>query len=116
MPNPLTRRIEQFNTFSAAEEARLNDIADHPTKTYAQAPANLDASDQEALLGLPYTERTYEPGRYIVREGQIPDSSALILSGLAYRHKLTPERLHPARATVRLHSGLAQAEAGSRVQ
>jgi CRP-like cAMP-binding protein len=48
-------------------------------------------ADETALLGLPFQTRTVEQGRYLVREGERPTSATLILSGLAYRHKVTPE-------------------------
>lgn len=51
--------------------------------------ARLSASDHVALLSLPYRVQRYEAGRYIVREGSLPEQSALVLSGLAHRHKVT---------------------------
>ena len=53
--------------------------------------APLDQADEQALLALPYRVQTVEPAVYVVREGQQPDRSCLILSGLAYRHKVTVE-------------------------
>ena len=53
--------------------------------------AALDDSDREALRSLPHRVQTCEPGRYIVREGAPVDESALILSGFAYRHKITAD-------------------------
>ena len=53
--------------------------------------APLDEEDRRALLALPRHLRTVDPGAYMVREGQMPDRSCLILSGFAYRHKLTVE-------------------------
>jgi CRP-like cAMP-binding protein len=55
--------------------------------------AELGAKDRQALLELPYTIRVVEAGRYIAREGTGSDSSALILSGIAFRHKLTVDGL-----------------------
>jgi CRP-like cAMP-binding protein len=51
--------------------------------------APLNEQDKQALLDLPYQTRWVEAGRYIVREGDHPPGVALILSGLAYRHKIT---------------------------
>jgi CRP-like cAMP-binding protein len=51
--------------------------------------APLNEQDKQALLDLPYQTRWIEAGRYIVREGDHPPGVALILSGLAYRHKIT---------------------------
>lgn len=52
---------------------------------------DLDAGDRQALLALPYRLQTVEPAAYVVREGDRPDRSCLIVSGLAYRHKVTVE-------------------------
>ena len=46
-------------------------------------------TDRKALLGLPYTLKSAEPGKYLVREGMRTDESSLIVSGLAFRQKLT---------------------------
>jgi CRP-like cAMP-binding protein len=51
--------------------------------------AILDDGDRQALLALPYVLRTYEPASYLVREGDVPDQCAVLLSGFAYRQKLT---------------------------
>jgi CRP-like cAMP-binding protein len=53
--------------------------------------AALDDSDCNALRSLPHRVQNYEPGRYVVREGAHVDESALILSGLAFRHKITAD-------------------------
>jgi len=62
--------------------------------------ARIDDADREALLALPYRQQTHEPSVYIVREGQRPERSCLILSGFAVRHKLTIEG---ARQIVSVH-------------
>lgn len=62
--------------------------------------AQLDESDRKALRALPYDLKLMEAGRYIVREGSSPDHSALLISGLAYRHKITAEG---ARQIVSIH-------------
>ena len=49
----------------------------------------LTDADREALLALPFTPRTFEPGKFLIREGTSAANSALIVSGLAYRHKST---------------------------
>ncbi len=51
----------------------------------------LDDADRSALHSLPYQIKTAEAGAYIVREGAPTEKSALILSGLAFRHKLTAD-------------------------
>jgi CRP-like cAMP-binding protein len=62
--------------------------------------APLDEGDRRALLELPHTVQTVEPAAYVVREGDRPARSCLILSGFAYRHKLTVEG---ARQIVSVH-------------
>jgi CRP-like cAMP-binding protein len=54
-----------------------------------EAHAILDDGDRAALLALPHALRTYEPSSYLVREGDVPEECAVLLSGFAYRQKLT---------------------------
>src|SRR5688572_1235115 len=65
-----------------------------------QRRAHLNDADVQALHDLPYRLSTAEAARYIVREGSSPEHSVIILSGLAYRHKLTAEG---ARQIVSIH-------------
>lgn len=51
----------------------------------------LDDADKAGLLNLPYSMQTLEPAAYLVREGEAPRRSCLILAGFAYRHKVTAE-------------------------
>lgn len=51
--------------------------------------ASLDDSDRAALRALPFEKKQVEAGRYIAREGAMPEASCLILKGFAFRHKLT---------------------------
>ena len=53
--------------------------------------ATLDEADRRALYALPFRVKAYEPGQYLVREGSSPQESSLILSGLAYRCKVTAD-------------------------
>jgi CRP-like cAMP-binding protein len=62
--------------------------------------APLDAADRQALLDLPYRQHTIEPGAYLVREGERHERSCLILTGFAYRHKVTVDG---ARQIVSVH-------------
>ena len=48
----------------------------------------LDEGDQEALLALPHRTITLRPHEYLVREGDKPKNSCLIVSGFAIRHKV----------------------------
>lgn len=48
----------------------------------------LDSEDQNAVLSLPHRLMELEPGEFIVREGDEAVNSCLLISGLAYRHKI----------------------------
>lgn len=50
--------------------------------------APLSEDDQSALLALPHAVRTLETGQYVVREGDLPTHSCLVVSGFAIRHKI----------------------------
>jgi CRP-like cAMP-binding protein len=49
----------------------------------------LTPEDRLSILGLPYKPRKLEAQSYILREGDRPDRCAVLLSGYAFRHKLT---------------------------
>ncbi len=51
--------------------------------------ATVSDEDRAALLNLPYLLRTFEPGSYLVREGDVGDRCPVLLAGLAYRHKIS---------------------------
>ena len=51
----------------------------------------LTHADREALAGLPHTVKRLPAGAHIVRDGDRPDFCTLLLSGFAYRYKLTGE-------------------------
>jgi len=51
----------------------------------------LSEEDRAAVRALPITLRTLEPAGYLVREGEPPEMCAVLLSGFAYRHKVTGE-------------------------
>jgi CRP-like cAMP-binding protein len=53
--------------------------------------APLEEADREALRALPFTYRTLDAAGYLIREGETPESCALLLDGFAYRHKVTGE-------------------------
>ncbi|HEY7811188.1 MAG TPA: Crp/Fnr family transcriptional regulator [Allosphingosinicella sp.] len=50
--------------------------------------AAFNQQDEQALLALPHETRTIGKGNYIVRDGDRPTRSCVLLSGFAYRHKL----------------------------
>ena len=53
--------------------------------------AAIDAADQQALLDLPFKTRTLEAAQFLVREGATTEVSSLIVSGFAFRNKLTAD-------------------------
>lgn len=63
---------------------------------------SLDAAARQAIRDLPHTVRVFEPGAYLLREGEPPVFTGIMISGFAYRHKLTVEG---ARQIVSLHIG-----------
>jgi CRP-like cAMP-binding protein len=54
-----------------------------------EAHCALSDEDREATLALPYKLRTLEAATYLVREGDPPSRCCVLLSGLAFRQKLT---------------------------
>jgi CRP-like cAMP-binding protein len=48
----------------------------------------LDDGDRRALLALPHTLKSLEPGAYIVRDGDRATHSCLLRDGFVYRHKI----------------------------
>jgi CRP-like cAMP-binding protein len=62
--------------------------------------ATFSESDREALLALPHTLKTIEPNGFVVREGDKPNHSCLLISGFVYRHKIVADG---ARQIVALH-------------
>ena len=53
--------------------------------------ARLADEDREALLALPHQIRQVPAGGHIIRDGDRPEYCCLLLSGFAYRHKITGE-------------------------
>jgi CRP-like cAMP-binding protein len=60
----------------------------------------LQPADCAALLALPHSVRTLDPSTYLLREGDPPQYCSILVSGFAYRQKLTGEG---ARQIVSLH-------------
>jgi len=60
----------------------------------------LDDADRQALLALPHSLKTMEPQGYLVREGEAPHYCGVIVSGFAFRQKLTGDG---SRQIVSLH-------------
>ncbi len=65
-----------------------------------EAHLALSASDRSEILALPHNMRRLEAQSYTMREGDRPDKCAVLLSGCAFRHKLTGEG---ARQIMALH-------------
>jgi CRP-like cAMP-binding protein len=53
--------------------------------------SRLSKEDREGVMGLSFTLRALEPSSYLVREGEAPTRCSVLVSGFAYRHKLTAE-------------------------
>jgi len=49
----------------------------------------LSHDDRQAILALPYALKSLAPGSYAVREGEPPTGCGVLISGFAYRQKLT---------------------------
>lgn len=49
----------------------------------------LSDDDRKAVLALPYAMKSLAPGSYAVREGEPPAGCGVLVSGFAYRQKLT---------------------------
>ncbi len=62
--------------------------------------STLDEADRQAILALPFSRKLLEPQSHIVREGDAPNHCAILLTGFAYRHKLTGDG---SRQIVALH-------------
>jgi CRP-like cAMP-binding protein len=51
----------------------------------------LDEGDRKALLALPHNIRRVAAGAHIIRDGDKPEICGVLLSGFAFRHKITGE-------------------------
>ncbi|WP_022683885.1 Crp/Fnr family transcriptional regulator [Sphingobium bisphenolivorans] len=49
----------------------------------------LSKEDKAALLALPHSVRTVQPGDYVIREGDIAHSCHVLLSGFTHRHRMS---------------------------
>jgi CRP-like cAMP-binding protein len=49
----------------------------------------LPEEDRQAILALPFSMKSLAPGSYAVREGEPPTGCGVLVSGFAYRQKLT---------------------------
>ncbi|HET9395625.1 MAG TPA: Crp/Fnr family transcriptional regulator, partial [Nitrospiraceae bacterium] len=62
--------------------------------------ASFGECDSEALLALPHEVKKHEAASYIVRDGDKPTRSCVMLSGFTYRHKIVDDG---ARQILALH-------------
>lgn len=62
--------------------------------------SRLSQDDRAAILALPYRMRTLDHATYTVREGDPPTECAVLISGFAYRQKITGDG---ARQIISLH-------------
>lgn len=53
--------------------------------------ARLNQSDQDALLSLPFTKTIVDRGKYLVREGAHTTGLCVLITGFAFRHRLTAD-------------------------
>ncbi len=77
--------------------------ANHPLELLVrnlQLRSHLPKEDREAVLALPFTLHTLEPSTYTVREADPPEFCTVLLSGFAYRQKLTGDG---ARQIIAIH-------------
>jgi CRP-like cAMP-binding protein len=65
-----------------------------------ETQAELSAQDRGALLKLPYTIKAFDASTYLLREGEAPSACAVLVSGFAYRHKISVDG---AKQIVSLH-------------
>lgn len=65
-----------------------------------QANHDLSPEDRAAVLGLPFKLRMLEPATYTVREGDQPRTCCILVSGFAFRQKITGDG---ARQIIALH-------------
>lgn len=81
-----------MNLASTSPLARMID------KLALHAPISVE--DRVGLLELPHASHFFEAGSYLLCDGDTPDQCGMLISGLAYRHKISVEGL---RQIVSLH-------------
>jgi CRP-like cAMP-binding protein len=65
---------------------------DHPLQyllRQLEAHSKLPAEDRQFVLGLPYRLRRLDAGSYLVREGDVPAHCSVLVTGYAFRQKVT---------------------------
>jgi len=51
--------------------------------------SDLDEADQRLVLSLPHSTRRFSRASYVVQEGTVPSHAGVLLSGFAFRQKIT---------------------------
>ena len=69
--------------------ANINPLVRMVDKLALLAPISVE--DRVSLLELPYASRFFEAGSYLLRDGDTPDQCSMLVSGLAYCHKISVE-------------------------
>lgn len=68
-------------------QSTRNPLASLLTNLELRSP--LSPSDRAAILALPFVLKSLAPGSYLVREGEPPTACGVLITGFAYRQKLT---------------------------
>src|SRR4051812_43175742 len=70
----------------------MSSAAGHPLELLVrnlESHIALDDADREAILALPHKVRTLEAATYTVREGDPPQRCCVLITGYAFRQKLS---------------------------
>jgi CRP-like cAMP-binding protein len=68
----------------------MPDSTEHPLAPLVRRLSqweSLETADREAILALPFAQRSLEAGQYLVWDGDRPQNTCVLISGFAYRHK-----------------------------
>ena len=79
---------------NTAGDATVNRPQENPLHLLVrklEVHCSLNEADQRDVLALPHNLRRLEAQSYTMREGDRPEKCAVLLSGYAFRHKLTGE-------------------------
>jgi CRP-like cAMP-binding protein len=88
---PLRRQREASCSRPSAGRHSI-DAAAHPLEPLArnlELRSPLPPADREAILAIPFALRTLEAGTYTIREAEPPESCAVLVTGFAFRQKLS---------------------------
>lgn len=71
--------------------ASISPLVRMADKLALHAPISVEG--RVGLLELPYKLQSFEAGAYLLRDGDAPDQCGMLVSGIAYRHKISVEGL-----------------------